>query len=188
MSVSLEKSPTWLRIAQIVLGAIAIALSGWVISNPAATTLLYITFLGFALIMIGISKIIEGFVLKQIPKSTKIISIVIGIISIIGGFFAIAHPIAAVATLIMIVSIVILIHGLGLIATGIADKSQSRGHRIANIILGVLAVIVSAAIIAVPGLAIAMMVLLVSVGLLFHGIASIITGIIGYRSSTKSSS
>jgi len=178
-----EKSPIWLRIAQIVLGAIAIALSGWVISNPAATTLLYITFLGFALIMIGISKIIEGFVLKQIPKSTKIISIVIGIISIIGGFFAIAHPIAAVATLIMIVSIVILIHGLGLIATGIADKSLGRGSRIANIILGILAVVVSASIHAMPGLAIAMTLILVSIGLLFNGIASIIAGIIGQKLS-----
>jgi uncharacterized membrane protein HdeD (DUF308 family) len=178
-----EKSPVWLRIAQIVLGAIAIALSGWVISNPTATTLLYITFLGFALIMVGISKIIEGFVLKQIPKSTKIISIVIGIISIIGGFFAIAHPIAAVATLIMIVSIVILIHGLGLIATGIADKSLGRGSRIANIILGILAVVVSASIHAMPGLAIAMTLVLVSIGLLFNGIASIIAGIIGQKLS-----
>jgi uncharacterized membrane protein HdeD (DUF308 family) len=181
-----EKSPIWLRIIQIILGAIAIALAGWVITNPAETTLLYIVFLGIALLMVGISKIIEGFVLRQIPKSSRAIHIIIGIISIIGGIFALVNPIAAVATLIMILSIVILIHGLGLIATGIADKSQSKGHRIANIILGILAVIVSAAIIAAPGLVIAMMVLLVSIGLLFHGIASIITGIIGYRASTKS--
>jgi len=180
-----EKSPTWLRIVQIILGTIAIALAGWIITNPAETTLLYTVFLGIALLMVGISKIIEGFVLRQIPKSSRAIHITIGIISIIGGIFALANPIAAVATLIMIVSIVILIHGLGLIVTGIADKSQSKNHRIANIILGILAVIVSATIIAAPGLAIAIMVLLVSIGLLFHGIASIITGIIGYRSSGK---
>jgi uncharacterized membrane protein HdeD (DUF308 family) len=179
----MEKSPTWLRISQIVLGAIAIALSGWVIANPAETALLYIAFLGIALIMVGISKIMEGFVLRQIPKSTKAISITIGIISIIGGIFALANPIAAVATLIMIVSIVILIHGLGLIATGIADKSLGKGTRIANIVLGILAVVVSASIHAMPGLALAMMLMLVSIGLLFHGIASIIAGIIGQKLS-----
>jgi len=176
-----EKSPVWLRIIQIILGAIAIGLSGWVIANPVETTLLYLVFLGIALIMVGISKIIEGFVLSQIPKSSRTIHIIIGIISIIGGVFALANPIAAIATLIMVVSIVILIHGLGSITTGIVDRNQSKGHRNANIILGILAVIASAVIIAAPGLAVAMMILLVSMGLLFHGIASIISGIIGRR-------
>ena len=76
-----------------------------------------------------------------------------------------------VVTLIMIVSIVILIHGLGLNATGVADKTLGKGPRIANIVLGILAVVVSASINAIPGLALAMMLLLVSIGLLFHGIA-----------------
>jgi uncharacterized membrane protein HdeD (DUF308 family) len=177
----MAKSPIWLRISQIVLGAIAIALSGWVIANPAETTLLYIAFLGIALLMVGISKIIEGFVLRESPKSSRVIHIVIGIISIIGGIFALANPIAAVVTLITIVSIVILIHGLGLIATGAADKNLGKGPRIANIILGILAVAVSAAINAMPGLAVAAMLMLVSLGLLFHGIASIISGIIGHK-------
>ena len=179
----MEKSPTWLRIAQIVLGAIAIALSGWVLANPVETTLLYITFLGIALIMVGISKIIEGAVLRGGTKSARIISIIIGVISIIGGFFALAHPIAAVATLIMIVSIVILIHGIGLIVTGAVNRELGRGSRIANIILGVLAVIASAVMHAMPGLAIAMMLMLASIGLLFNGIASIISGITGHRLS-----
>ena len=179
--MSQEKAPIWLRIAQIVLGAIAIALSGWVIANPAETTLLYIAFLGIALLMVGISKIIEGAVLRENTKSARVISIVIGIISVIGGSFAISNPIAAVVTLITIVSIVILIHGIGLIVTGAAVKTLGKGHRIANIVLGILAVVVSASIHAMPGLALAVMLILLSIGLLFHGIASIISGIIGRR-------
>ena len=85
---------------------------------------MYIVFLGIALIMVGISKIIEGFVLRVSPKSSRAIHIVMGVISIGGGIFALVHPIAAVATLIMIVSIVILIHGLGLVATGSRQKSR----------------------------------------------------------------
>lgn len=124
---------------------------------------------------------------RQIPKSTKAISIVIGIISIIGGIFTLVNPIAAVVTLIMIVSIVILIHGLGLVATGVADKSLGKGSRIANTILGILAIVVSASIHAMPGLAVVMTLILVSIGLLLHGIASIIAGIIGQKLSiTKS--
>ena len=66
----------------------------------------------------------------------------------------------------------------------VADKSLGRCSRIANIILGILAVVVSASIHAMPGLAVAMMLMLVSIGLLFHGIASIIAGIIGQKSSS----
>lgn len=179
----MDKSPLWIRIAQIILGAIAIALSGWVIANPRETTLLYMLFLGIALIMTGISKIIEGAVLHDHTKSARAISIVIGIISIGGGAFALANPIAAVATLIMIVSLVILIHGLGLIATGVVAKNLGKGARIASIGLGVIAVIASAIIHAVPGLAIAMMIIFASIGLLFNGIASIVSGITGHRIS-----
>jgi uncharacterized membrane protein HdeD (DUF308 family) len=179
----MEKLPSWLRIAQIVFGVVAIALSGWVIANPAATTLLYITFLGIALLMVGFSKIIEGVVLRESQKSSRVISIGIGIISIIGGSFALANPIAAVVTLIMIVSIVILVHGIGLIATSAAAKNLGKGPRIANVILGSLAVAVSATLHVTPGLAVAIMLMLLSIGLLFNGIASIISGIIGQRLS-----
>ncbi len=55
-----EKSPKWVRIADIILGVIAIALSAVVIANPGLTTVLYVTFLGIALIIVGISSIIVG--------------------------------------------------------------------------------------------------------------------------------
>ena len=76
----IEKSPKGLRIAQIILGAIAIALSGAVLANPDTTTLLFVTFLGIALIMVGISKIIEGGLSRQITKGSKGINIGIGIL------------------------------------------------------------------------------------------------------------
>jgi uncharacterized membrane protein HdeD (DUF308 family) len=69
----------------------------------------------------------------------------------------------------------------------VTDKNLGKDPRIVNIILGILAVVVSASINVMPGLALVMMLLLVSVGPLFHGIAGIISGIIRQRLSiTKS--
>lgn len=181
MSVSLGKSPTWLRIAQIILGVIAIALSGLVLANPGVTTLFYVTLLAISLIMVGISKIIEGALVKQVSKGPRIISIIIGIISIAGGFFALANPITAILTLILIIAIFILIHGAGLVAHGIVSKNESKGSRIANIIIGAIVIALSAILYAYPGLTLVLMVMLVSIGLLFNGIGSIISGITGYR-------
>jgi len=180
LMLSQEKSPKGLRIAQIILGAIAIALSGAVLANPDTTTLLYVTLLGIALIMVGISKIIEGG-LAQNTKGSRGINIGIGIISIIGGIFALANPVAAVATLIWIISIFILIHGLGLIASGISTRDASKGSRIGTMILGAIAVGFASILLASPGLALVMMIMFLSLGLLFNGIASILSGITGNR-------
>jgi len=174
------KTPKGLRIGQIILGGIAIALSGAVLANPDTTTLLYVTLLGFALIMIGISKIIEGG-LAQSTKGSRGINIAIGIISIIGGIFALANPVAAIGTLIWIISIFILIHGLGLIASGIATRDAAKGSRIGSMILGAIAVGFASILLAYPGLAIVMMIMFLSLGLLFNGIASILSGITGTR-------
>ena len=178
--LSQEKTPKGLRIGQIILGAIAIALSGAVLANPDTTTLLYVTLLGFALIMIGISKIIEGG-LAQSTKGSRGINIVIGIISIIGGVFALANPVAAIATLIWIISIFILIHGLGLIASGVSTRDAGKVSRIGTMILGAIAVGFASILLAYPGLAIVMMIMMLSLGLLFNGIASILSGITGTR-------
>ena len=179
--LSEQKTPKGLRIAQIVLGAIAIALSGAVLANPDTTTLLYVTLLGIALIMVGISKIIEGGFARQIKKGSRGISIGIGIISIIGGAFALANPIAAIGTLIWIISIFILIHGLGLIVSGISSRDETKGSRIGPIVVGAIAVGFASILLAYPGLALVMMIMFLSLGLLFNGIGSIISGFTGNR-------
>ncbi len=136
---------------------------------------------GLSLIFTGIARIIVGGVAKQISKGYRVINIAIGVISIIGGIFAIANPITAIATLIWIVSIFILIHGLGLIASGIVSKGVDKGSRVSGIVLGGIAVAFASILLAYPGLALVMMIIFLSLGLLFNGIASVVSGITGNR-------
>jgi uncharacterized membrane protein HdeD (DUF308 family) len=89
--------------------------------------------------------------------------------------------VAAIATLIWIISIFILIHGLGLIASGILTRDSTKGSRIGTMILGAIAVGFASILLASPGLALVMMIMFLSLGLLFNGIASILSGIIGNR-------
>jgi len=177
----LEKTPKGIRIAEIILGVITIALSGYVISNPDVTTLLLVMLLGLSLVFTGIARIIVGGVVKQISRGYRGINIGIGVLSIIGGIFAIANPIAAIETLILIVSIFILIHGLGLIGSGIVSKGVDKGSRFSGIVLGGIAVAFASILLAYPGLALVMMIIFLSMGLLFNGIASVISGITGNR-------
>ncbi len=177
----MDKTPKGIRIAEIVLGVIAIALAGYVISNPEAAISFHVMMLGIALVVIGVSRIIVGGVAKQASGKSRGISIGTGVISIIGGIFAIANPIEAIETLIWIVSIIILIHGLGLIGSGITSRGVDKGSRISGIVLGAIAVGFAGILLAYPGLALAMMIIFMAIGLFSNGIASIISGITGNR-------
>ena len=179
--MSLEKTSKGIRISEIILGAIAIGLAGFVISNPEVTTALLVMFLGFALIVTGISRVIVGAVSKQVSTGFRGINLGIGVLSIIGGIFTIVNPVTAIATLIFIVAIFILIHGLGLIGSGVASRGLDKGSRVSGIVLGAIAVAFAVILLVNPGLAVVMMIIFMSLGLLFNGIASIISGITGNR-------
>ena len=181
MATTIQKSPTSLRIIQFFMGAIAIGLSGFVLSNPIATTGIFLTFLGIALIVVGISNIIVGFSHKGAPKSTRAINIGIGIVAIIGGFFTLAHPISALVSLIWFISIFVLIYGAGLVATGISHREMGKGPRVARVVIGGIVMLLSGLLMEYPGLTISMMIILLSINLFIQGIESIISGAIGYK-------
>gem|GEM_PF-1348950 len=181
VTFEVQKSPTWMRILQFVTGGIAIALSGYVLANPIATSWFVLTFLGISLLVVGISSMINGFFHRSTSKGHRVIEIIIGIVAIIGGFFTVAHPIAALASLIWFASLFVLIFGAGLVATGIARRDQSKGARIAKIIIGIIVVILSGTLLEYPGLTLSMMLILLSINLLIQGIDRIISGAIGHR-------
>jgi uncharacterized membrane protein HdeD (DUF308 family) len=181
VTFEVQKSPAWVRILQFVTGGIAIALSGYVLANPIATSWFVLTFLGISLLAVGISSMMNGFFHGGTSKGNRVIEIIIGIVAIIGGFFTMAHPIAALASLIWFTSLFVLIFGAGLVATGIARHDQSKGARIAKIIIGVIVVILSGTLLEYPGLTLSMMLILLSINLFIKGIERIISGAIGHR-------
>lgn len=181
MTFEVQKLPSWMRLLQFVTGGIAIALSGYVLANPISTTWVVLTFLGIALLVVGISSMINGFFHGGISKGTRIIEIIIGIIAIVGGFFIITHPIAALASLIWFASLFVLIFGAGLVATGIARRDQSKGSRIAKTIIGIIVVIISGTLLEYPGLTLSVMLILLSINLFIQGIDRIISGAIGHK-------
>lgn len=185
--MEIQKSPTWLRILQLVTGGIAIALSGYVITNPITTEWFFLTFLGIALLVVGIASIVNGVTNRTASKGTRATEIVIGIIAIIGGLFTLAHPIAALVSLIWFISIFILIYGAGLVVTGIVRRDQGKGARIAKIIIGIIVVALSGTLLSYPGLTLSIMVIFLSIALFIQGIERIIAGAIGHRINRTSS-
>ncbi|MFQ5573716.1 MAG: DUF308 domain-containing protein [Nitrosopumilaceae archaeon] len=111
--MSQEKSPKGLRIAEIILGAIAIGASAVVLSYPEITTILTVMLLSISLLVVGISSIITGAVIRALPKGTRAIKIGMGVVAIVGAFVSVANPEAVLLAFVMLIAIFVLIYGAG---------------------------------------------------------------------------
>ena len=90
--MAVEKSPSWVRMAQIGLGIIILILSVIVLINPILGSISVIIFLAFLLLFAGIEKIVSGIVFSG---KARFISIGLGIIVVIVSILALIYPVGA---------------------------------------------------------------------------------------------
>ena len=144
-------SPKGLRIAQIVLGVIAIALSISVMAQPRAGVTLLVFLLSVTLLVLGIERVIAGIGLKDLPKSSRIGNIILGSLTIALGIIVISFPAFAAGFLILLLAIGLLFMGIARILYGIlARRNVSKWSKAFAIGVGILSIAVSIMIFASP--------------------------------------
>src|ERR671923_2581648 len=110
------------------------------------------------------------------PAWVRALQIGIGAIAIGLSLSAIIYPVLAVVATFTAAAIILLLFGIEQVVSGVFLYKQSR---FAHIGLGILVIILSSIVMAYPLATAALVVLLAALGLLFSGIASIITGLRG---------
>lgn len=174
--MSIVKSPTWLRAAQIGLGAIIIILSIMVLINPILGAVSVIWALGFLLLFAGIEKVISGIVSHG---KSRFASIGLGIIVIIIALIAMSFPVAAGYFVIMLLAIALLVDGISRIVHSIRDNHSRTWSKGFSIGVGILSIILAIVVIADPVIGLALAGILIGVALLITGIQIISSGITG---------
>src|SRR6266550_9334572 len=112
-------------IAGIILGLL-------LITDPGATIVALVTFLGFYWLIMGILALVRIFIDRSVPW---IWSLLIGIIGILAGIVVLRHPLLAALTVPTV--IVIVLGVLGLIMGAIEIVGGFMGGGIGSFILGV---------------------------------------------------
>jgi uncharacterized membrane protein HdeD (DUF308 family) len=167
-------SPKGLRIAQIVLGVIAIALSISVMAQPRAGVTLLVSLLSVTLLVLGIERVIAGIGLKDLPKSSRIGNIILGCLTIALGIIVISFPVFAAGFLILLLAIGLLFMGIARILYGIlARRNVSKWSKAFAIGVGILSIAVSIMIFASPLVGAFLVTLVLAINLLILGIESI---------------
>jgi uncharacterized membrane protein HdeD (DUF308 family) len=178
-----ERSPSWLRIVQIGLGILTIALSIFALAFPVVVYISIIWILAVVLFFVGIEQIIVG---VFSPRRSRWSNIGLGILVLIFAGIAISFPVAAAITIIIFIGIAFLINGIARIVEGFSGR-HSGVSRLFLIGVGVLAVAISAAVLISPLFGAGLAGIIIGIGLLTTGIQMIFAGVQGRRTQITGS-
>jgi uncharacterized membrane protein HdeD (DUF308 family) len=174
--LSVEKSPGWLRVAQIGLGLLILFFSIVVLINPILGGISVIFFLALLLLFAGIEKVVTGI---SLPGKSRFISIGLGIVVIIISLVAMAYPVGASIFVVLLLGIALLVDGISRIIHGIKDKQGKGWTKMFGIGVGILSVIVGIAVMVYPGIGLSFAGILIGIALLITSIQIISAGVTG---------
>lgn len=174
VTLQTNKSPSWMRAVQIGLGILAIILSGVAIAFPGLTLVSIILVLSAVLFVVGIEKILTGLF---IAHRSRFATIGLGILVIILAGLAWAFPIAAALVLVYFIGFALMFDGFARIIEGVVNRNHKSWIRGFSIGVGVLSVVISALILAVPFFGAVFAGLLIGISLLIVGIQMLAAGL-----------
>jgi uncharacterized membrane protein HdeD (DUF308 family) len=175
--LSNRKSPGWLRGAQIGLGILTIILSIVALALPAFTFISVIIIVAIVLFFVGLEKIITGIFL---PAKHMWATVGLGILVLIFASLAMAFPVATTFVVVFFIGIALLFNGIARVVEGISG-AHSGWSRMFLIGVGILAIILSFAVMASPAFGAAIAGVIIAVALLITGIQMVSSGLSGRR-------
>jgi uncharacterized membrane protein HdeD (DUF308 family) len=178
------KSPGWLRMAQIGLGAIAVILSVAIMGNPGLTTVLVVFTASILLLIVGIERVITGLFVQRKNRS-RLVTVGLGILVILIAAAAMAFPVGTTVLLTLVLAVALLFDGISRIVHGIGDKESQGWTKALSIGVGGVEVALSGLILVSPAFGAATIGFLIGIALLLAGIQIVIAGISGRRKQMK---
>ena len=175
--MAIDKNPSWIRAVQIGLGILVIIISIFMLAHPGETFVSIIWILGIVLLFVGIERIIVGIVSSG---RSRWANIGLGILVMILGGIATAYPVAAGYGIIYFIGFAFLFSGIARIIEGFSSK-HSGSKKAFLIGVGILAVILSIAVLVSPVFGARLAGFIIAIGLLITGIQMVISGIQGKR-------
>ena len=110
------------------------------------------------------------------PTWSRALLVIFGLIAIAASIFALAVPGIALLTLVFLLSFSLLFVGLSRIARGVSLKALSRGHRVLDVIVGLLGIAIGIVVFLFPLLGVGTLIFMLAFATMFYGISSVAIG------------
>ncbi|MDD1719417.1 MAG: DUF308 domain-containing protein [Methanoregulaceae archaeon] len=179
---SSKGSPGWLRVLEILAGLVLIFTSLYVWVYPGIAALTYVFIFGIALVFLGIARIGGAFFFTAASGGMRILAGIIGVLCVVIGFYAAAFPLVGALTMAYFFAFALMMAGIDRLALagsagGAADAPSWLKYL--SIFAGLVALIVSFAIILYPGFGVALVFVLISLEIFLLGIELVASGATG---------
>lgn len=179
--IAIEKMPSWIRTAEVILGLVSLLAGVYVLVYPLVAVFTLIVLLAVGLILLGSRDIVLGAMGKFLPGWLRAGNIILGVLAFVLSVVVISEPGFAVRTLVLLLYVVLFVRGVAGISLGAAGKQFSSLLRGLSAGVGVLSIILAIVFLALPALAVDTLIILLSLGLLITGLESIAAGVIGRK-------
>ncbi|MDD1721013.1 MAG: DUF308 domain-containing protein [Euryarchaeota archaeon] len=164
-----EKTPMWLRIAEIIAGIIALALGAYAIAYPGVAAATLIAFLAIGLLIISIIEFVRIFS-TGISGWRRLLNLILSVIVFLLALAVLIWPVfAGGLALGWLVALALIFAGVALIARGTPGM----------IIVGIIVLIIGFVALIFPSLGVITAVALLAIGLIVLGLALIVSGLLG---------
>ena len=173
------KAPKYVRIIDLVLGAISLILAGLVMGVPGFAGSLVVVFLSVALVVAGFEGIIVGALGRRLSRGQRALRLIVGVIAVGLSMVVIVFPVSALISTTVLLSIAFLFLGAGAIAKGITERYMSGWARAMYVIVGGIVLALSIPVMVFPLLGLVTLYAIMSAVLIVNGIGHIIAGITG---------
>jgi uncharacterized membrane protein HdeD (DUF308 family) len=161
-----QSSIWWVFLLQGVAG---ILLGLMLLTDPGATLIVLVTFLGFYWLFTGVMALVRVFVDRSVPW---IWSLLIGIVGIFAGLVVLHHPLLAALT---VPAVIVIVLGLQGLIMGVLDIIGAfTGGGLGSFVLGTINLIIGLLLLGAPLVAALAVPLVFGILLLLQGIALIV--------------
>jgi len=110
------------------------------------------------------------------PTWSRALLVIFGLVAIVASIFVLAVPGIALLTLVFLLSFALIFVGLSRIARGISLSKLSRGHRVLDVLTGLLGIAIGIIVFVFPLLGIGTLVFMLAFGTMIYGIVSVAIG------------
>lgn len=172
------RQPGWLRGLEIFTGLSSVVFGILVLAFPGLSVATLVVLLSIGLIFVGIRSIsLVGH--SHLSKGLRGLSAVAGVVSVIFALEVLIFPGYGALTLIVFLSYGLVVYGFSRIYLAYAAKTTPGWLKALGATVGVLDVILSVVVLALPGLALLTLTVLLSLALLITGAEIFVSGAVG---------
>ena len=173
--------PSWLRAAQVIVGIVCILLSITIFLSPGLGSYTLLFLIEITLIIIGSERVASGIASRGTKRSSRAISIGLGLGMIGFAVLGFLTPKLTTQWLIVLLGLGLLANGILRIIDGLRNIEYERFTRLFRLGAGAVSIAISILVLIYPRFGFYLLMVIIAVALVITGIELLMVGIKGKR-------